>query len=97
MGPENTLAWLDAALKGEAPVTRVLLCRLRRLAVFGAESSAGKTASRTARNRHWQRTYEECLRFPDVAGHNDAALWAADLVGAKANYLRTRPWMKKRK
>ena len=97
MGPEATLAWLDAALAGEMPANRTLLLRLRRLAIMGAVSRAGQTASTAARNRYWQRTFDQCRRFPGVKSDHEAAKWAADLVKANRNTLRAKPWIKKRK
>ncbi len=98
MGPEATIAWLDAVLAGKMPANRVLLLRLRRLAVMGAESQAGKTASKRARDDYRMQVVGDCLHLPDVKGERDACLLASDTLRARPNTLRDqyRTWMKNR-
>ena len=86
--PDATVAWLEAYLAGDAPLTRVLLCRLLKLAKWSAASGAGAAANLRARNRYWRSVVDQCEWLPEITSRRGACRMAADLLGANENTLR---------
>ena len=101
--PDGTVAWLEACLDGRAPLSRVLLRRLLKLARWGATSSQeGRAANIRARDDYWRSVVDDCEQLPGIKGRRHAVRMAAPLLGANDNTLRgvagpSPSWIKERK